>query len=151
MMKHLAMTGFLVAATALLLLASSEPAHADETAAEGCLTEWVETMTSGTDRIRATDTFSAEPKVAVNYRITLYKGLKYLLFGCSENGKADLDYRLFDEDGNQVDVDMSPDGQPLVSAIPGKTGEYILQVTSYQIETASNFALAVIYGPAPEE
>ena len=135
----------LVALAAGLFLLPATPAQADPAAAEACLAQLTPAVVSNGRRIRATDVSSAGPQEAVTYRLTLYKGLNYVLIGCADGDGVDLDMRLFDEGGNLVSSDGSPDNQPFVDVSPEKTGEYALQVMVYRSDAKTDFALAVSY------
>jgi hypothetical protein len=145
-MTRFAPTSFLfsILATALFLLPAG-PAQADPGKAEACLSQLTPAVVSQGRRIRATDVASVGPQEVVTYRLTLYKGLSYVLIGCADGDGVDLDMRLFDEDGNLVSADGSPDNQPFVDVSPDKTGEYALQVMVYKSDSTTDFALAVSY------
>ena len=81
----------------------------------------------------------------MTYRLTLYKGLSYVLIGCADGEGVDLDMKLYNEAGDLVSSDGSPDNQPFVDVAPEQTGEYALQVVVYKSETSTDFALAVSY------
>ena len=145
-MNKFSLTPFLFAAfAAVLLVLPATPAQADPQKAEACLAQITPAVVSNGRRIRATDVSSAGPQEAVTYRLTLYKGLSYVLIGCADGEGVDLDMRLFDEAGELVSSDGSPDNQPFVDVSPGKTGEYALQVMVYQSTANIDFALAVSY------
>jgi len=145
-MNRFSLTPSLFAAlAAVLLVLPATPAQADPQKAEACLAQITPAVVSNGRRIRATDVASAGPQEAVTYRLTLYKGLSYVLIGCADGEGVDLDMRLFDEAGDLVSSDGSPDNQPFVDVSPSKTGEYALQVMVYQSDTKTDFALAVSY------
>jgi hypothetical protein len=136
---------------ATLLLASSlavvpATSGADSGAARACLDSLVSGAVASGMRLRATDVFGAGPQEAVTYRLTLYKGLDYVLLGCADGAGVDLDMRLYDDEGNLVSADKSPDAQPFVDISPTKTGEYALQVLVYKTDAPrTDYALAVAY------
>jgi len=136
---------FFAGIAAILLVLPASPAQADPQKAEACLAQITPAVVSNGRRIRATDVSSAGPQEAVTYRLTLYKGLSYVLIGCADGEGVDLDMRLFDEAGELVSSDGSPDNQPFVDVSPTKTGEYALQVMVYQSTAKIDFALAVSY------
>ena len=144
-MTRFALTGSFLCALAAVLLLPVGPVQADPAKAEACLSQLTPAVVSQGRRIRATDVASAGPKEAITYRLTLYKGLSYVLIGCADGDNVDLDMRLYDEAGDLVSADGSPDNQPFVDVSPTATGEYALQVMVYKAEGATDFALAVSY------
>jgi hypothetical protein len=134
----------LVAAAALVL--PVQTTQADQSAAEACLDGMVSGAIASGMRLRASDSSAAGPQEAITYRVTLYKGLSYVLLGCADGETVDLDMRLYDGEGNLVSADKSPDPQPFVDVSPPETGEYALQVLVYKSETEkTDFAVAIAY------
>lgn len=130
------------------LLCPVTPSHADQANAQACLDSLVSGAVAGGMRLRASDVHAAGPQEAVTYRVTLYKGLSYVLLGCADasGGEVDLDMRLYDSEGNLVSSDKSPDHQPFVDVSPPETGEYALQVLVYKTQAPkTDFALAIAY------
>ncbi len=120
--------------------------HADPEAAEACLEPMVGGAIASGYRVRGRDTYKADDKTAVTYRVTLYKGMSYLLLGCADGQGVDLDMRLYDAAGELVSNDKSPDAVPFVDVEPTKTGEYALQVLVYKSDQPStDFAVAIAY------
>ena len=137
-----------VAATALVAssLLLPAPAHADPAKAESCLDDLISAAVVGNgNRLRAKDVDAAADKEEVVYRVTLYKGMTYLLLGCADGEGVDLDLAVFDDQGELLDRDGSPDAQPFVSVEPPKTGEYVLRVMVHQATGKTDFAVAVAY------
>ena len=133
-------------AAALFLLPTAPEAQADAGKAKACLDELVQGAAAQGRRLRATDSDSAGVQEAVDYRVTLYKGMTYVLVGCADGEEVDLDIRLYDADGNLVDKDGSPDAKPFVFVEPEKTGEYAMQVIVHQAkQPKTDFAVAVTY------
>jgi hypothetical protein len=145
MNRFLAVSGFAAAVAAALLLVPATPAHADPQAARSCLDSLVTGAVASGMRLRSSDVHSAEPQAAVTYRVTLYKGLNYVVLGCADGDAVDLDMRLYDADGNLVSNDKSPDAQPFVDVSPPKTGEYALQVLVYKASVKTDYAVAIAY------
>ncbi len=146
-MKHtILLSGLAAAVLATAVVVPVNTGHADPAAARACLDRMtVGAMASGM-RLRATDIDSAANKAAVTYRVTLYKGLSYVLLGCADGEGVDLDMRLYDAEGNLVSNDKSPDSQPFVDVTPDKTGEYALQVLVYESsEPKTDFAVAIAF------
>ncbi|MBJ93031.1 MAG: hypothetical protein CMP23_01000 [Rickettsiales bacterium] len=120
--------------------------HADPEKARACLDSMVSGAISSGMRVRGTDIYSAGPQSAVKYRLTLYKGMSYVLLGCADGEAVDLDMRLYDDKGELVSNDKSPDPQPFVDVDPPKTGEYALEVVVYKSSAPNtDFAVAVAY------
>jgi hypothetical protein len=123
-------------------------AQADPAKAEACLSELVQGAVANGMRVRATDVDSGKPEEAVNYRVTLYKGNTYILLGCADGDTVDLDLRLYNDKGEYVDGDKSPDPKPFVSVEPSVTGEYALQALVYKGPDApTDFAVAIAFKP----
>jgi hypothetical protein len=140
----LGLAAALVAASITLPATSS---HADPAAASSCLDGMVAGAIASGMRMRASDVTSAVPQEAVTYRLTLYKGLDYILLGCADGGEGlDLDMKLYDKNGELVSSDKSPDHQPFVDVSPPETGEYTLQVFVYKSDAPKvDFAVAIAY------
>jgi len=123
-------------------------AQADPAKAEACLAGLVQGAVANGMRVRATDVDSGKPEEAVNYRLTLYKGNTYLLLGCADGDSVDFDLRLYNDKGEFVDGDKSPDSKPFVSVEPAVTGEYALQALVYKGPDApTDFAVAIAFKP----
>lgn len=140
----------ILCAAATALLASSllfpTSAQADPAKAEACLDDLISAAVVGNgNRLRAKDVDGAADKEEVVYRVTLYKGMTYLLLGCADGEGVDLDLAVFDDAGELVDQDGSPDAQPFVSVEPPKTGEYVLRVMVHKASAKTDFAVAVAY------
>ena len=134
------------AALVLTLLLPVRQSQADPAAARACLDGMISGAIASGMRLRAVDTASAGSQEAVTYRVTLYKGLSYVLIGCADGEAVDLDMRLYDDGGNLVSNDKSPDNVPFVDVSPPKTGEYALQVLVYKSSAPStDFAVAIAY------
>jgi len=117
----------LLCAAATVLVASSllipTSAQADPAKAEACLDDLISAAVVGNgNRLRAKDVDGAADKEEVVYRVTLYMGMTYVLLGCADGEGVDLDLAVFDDAGELVDQDGSPDAQPFVSVEPPKTG-----------------------------
>ena len=145
MNRFFALSGLAAALAATLLLLPAPPAQADAGAARSCLDSLVTGAVASGMRLRSTDVHFAEPQAAVTYRVTLYKGINYVLIGCADGESVDLDMRLYDSDGNLVSNDKSPDAQPFVDVSPPKTGEYALQVLVYKASAKTDYAVAIAY------
>ena len=137
-----------ICAVAALSCLLTTDAKADPAKAEACLDELIQGAVANGMRVRATDVDAGKPEEAVNYRLTLYKGNTYLLLGCADGAQVDLDLRLYNDKGEYVDGDKSPDPKPFVSVEPTVTGEYALQALVYKGPDApTDFAVAIAYKP----
>ncbi len=139
------LSGFAATLAVVALLFPAPAAKADEATARACLDSLVTGAVASGMRLRSSDVHAAEPQAAVTYRVTLYKGLNYVLLGCADGDGVDLDMRLYDADGNLVSNDKSPDAQPFVDVSPPKTGEYALQVLVYKASAKTDYAVAIAY------
>ena len=61
------------------------------------------------------------------HTITLRAGTSYALVGVCDNDCTDLDFRLYDANGNEVAEDVATDDTPVISITPRHSGQYILQ------------------------
>lgn len=130
-------------ALALVLVPGASSADAGK--ARTCLDEMVAGAVSAGMRLRSTDVWKASPQEAVTYRVTLYKGINYVLLGCADGEAVDLDMRLYDGNGELVSNDKSPDAKPFVDVSPPTTGEYALQVLVYKAAAQTDYAVAIAY------
>jgi hypothetical protein len=72
------------------------------------------------------------PESSARVQVTLTAGRAYGLVGLCEQPCHDLDLRLFDPDGVEVNADVAPDAQPVVLVVPRRTGTY--QVRAYMAD-----------------
>jgi hypothetical protein len=63
--------------------------------------------------------------------VTLYRGDSYTFLGACDDDCGDLDLFLYDEDGDEVDSDVSTDAIPTVSVSPRRTGDYRIMARMY--------------------
>lgn len=61
------------------------------------------------------------------HRIQLQGGHTYALIGVCDNDCTDLDMRLYDRDGDEVDSDVQNDDTPVVSVTPSRTATYTVR------------------------
>lgn len=59
--------------------------------------------------------------------LNLDGGTAYMLVGVCDNDCADLDFRLFDPNGNEVAADVATDDTPVITITPRRGGQYTLQ------------------------
>jgi len=60
--------------------------------------------------------------------ITLHPGTSYSFLGVCDEDCSDIDLRLFDPDGNEVDSDVGTDDWPIVKVTPSMSGKYQVKV-----------------------
>ena len=72
------------------------------------------------------------PEASARVRLTLTAGRAYAVVGLCEQPCHDLDLRLFDPDGVEVNADVEPNAQPVVLVVPRRTGSY--QVRAYMAD-----------------
>jgi hypothetical protein len=60
--------------------------------------------------------------------LNLQAGTAYVLVGVCDNDCTDVDFRLFDPNGNEVASDVATDDTPVISITPRRGGQYTLQV-----------------------
>jgi len=63
-----------------------------------------------------------------NLTITLLPGTSYAFMGVCDEDCHDIDLRLFDANGNEVDSDVRDDDWPIVTVTPRFKGEYRVRV-----------------------
>lgn len=59
--------------------------------------------------------------------VQLNAGTSYSMIGVCDNDCSDLDLRLYDPSGNEVDNDVLDDDTPIVSVTPRRTGRYTVR------------------------
>ncbi len=77
--------------------------------------------------------------------VTLYRGDSYTFLGACDNDCGDLDLFLYDEDGDEVDSDVSVDAIPTVSVNPRRTGDYRIKVKMYSCSVEPCFYSVGVY------
>lgn len=60
------------------------------------------------------------------------RGVRYLVVGACDNDCTDLDFVLYDENGNYIDGDTGDDDIPMVEVTPRRTGTFELRVRMYE-------------------
>ncbi|OLC08512.1 MAG: hypothetical protein AUH42_01240 [Gemmatimonadetes bacterium 13_1_40CM_70_11] len=60
--------------------------------------------------------------------ITLHPGTSYAFLAVCDEDCRDVDLRLFDPDGDEVDSDVGTDDWPIVKVTPSVTGKYQVKV-----------------------
>ena len=68
-------------------------------------------------------------KATLRYR--LEKGVSYIFFGACDNDCNDIDFTMFDGEGDEVASDTQSDAAPAVTVTPRYSDEFTLQVNMY--------------------
>ena len=66
-----------------------------------------------------------------SFNVNLRQGYKYKIIGVCDKDCKDLDFKLFDDNGNQVSSDSSADSMPIVDVAPKWSATFKLQVNMY--------------------
>lgn len=70
-------------------------------------------------------------------RLDLRAGQSYVMVGKCDNDCSDVDFTLLDENGYEVDRDVTTDDVPVVRVTPVRSATYRLKVTMAQCRTAT--------------
>ena len=66
-----------------------------------------------------------------SFNVKLRQGYQYKIMGVCDKDCKDLDFKLFDDNGNQVSSDSSADSMPIVDVSPKWSATFKLQVKMY--------------------
>ena len=66
-----------------------------------------------------------------SFSVNLRQGYQYKIMGVCDKDCKDLDFKLFDDNGNQVSSDSSADSMPIVDVAPKWSATFKLQVNMY--------------------
>jgi hypothetical protein len=83
---------------------------------------------------------------AESVTLTLHAGTAYALVGVCDNDCSDLDLRLFDADGDQVDSDVQRDDTPIVQVTPRETAQYRVKAIMAACRTSPCFYGIGVFG-----
>jgi hypothetical protein len=127
---------WVLVATVLLACGPALPAEAQAKGAEGVAArlkqkpaaEWSRGMSAVGEPL----TGSLSPEASARYALTLAAGRAYAVVGLCDQDCHDLDLRLFDPEGTEVNADVEPDDSPVVLVVPRRSGTY--QVRAYMAE-----------------
>lgn len=70
-----------------------------------------------------------------SWSLTLYGGLTYLILGACDGDCKDIDIRLYDDNGNEIDSDTSEDAVPALEGSVSTTGQFTIEVHMYSCTT----------------
>jgi len=110
----------------------------------GNMLETVES--SGYRQIEGNRTGSLDEDERESVTLSLQSGTDYMLVGVCDQDCSDLDLRLRDPNGNEVDEDIELDDTPIVSITPSRPGDYSLQVIMVSCSTEPCFYGVGVYG-----
>ena len=74
-----------------------------------------------------------------NLTLNLRRGTDYAIIGVCDEDCTDIDLRLFDEDGDEVDSDVETDDNPVVQITPRASGKYRIKVIMATCSTSPCF------------
>ncbi|HEX8386633.1 MAG TPA: hypothetical protein VF576_10635 [Rubricoccaceae bacterium] len=121
----------LLSAVALVALSFATPASAQRP---------VQQVTRQLDRARATlagegysrdraySTASIDEGVERVWTVQLRRGADYVMTGACDSDCSDIDFWLYDPNGDLVDSDTAADDIPVVRVSPGRAGTFRLRV-----------------------
>ena len=66
------------------------------------------------------------------WTLTLYGGHAYLILGACDGDCGDMDIRLYDENGTEIDNDLSKDDVPAVEGFVETSARFTIQVEMYE-------------------
>jgi hypothetical protein len=82
----------------------------------------------GYSRVRAYTTGSLGDGDDQAYRVTLQRGYDYVFTGACDSDCSDLDFWLYDNNGNLIDSDTAADDVPVVRVTPARNGTFTIRV-----------------------
>jgi hypothetical protein len=81
-----------------------------------------------------------------SFLLELVEGRSYALLGVCDEDCTDLDLRLFDDDGNEVDADVEADDYPVVEVRPRRTAQFRVRVIMTTCSTSPCFYGVGVFG-----
>ncbi|HTR20436.1 MAG TPA: hypothetical protein VMH88_06215 [Gemmatimonadales bacterium] len=81
-----------------------------------------------------------------SFTLELDGGTDYAIVGVCDNDCDDIDLRLFNDDGDEVDSDTKTDDVPIVVASPRKTSKYRIKVIMASCKTSPCWYGIGVYG-----
>ncbi|WP_371398731.1 hypothetical protein AB6B39_07000 [Algimonas porphyrae] len=63
--------------------------------------------------------------------LSLDKGMDYIIVGACDSDCGDIDFRLYDDDGDLIEDDVSDDDVPVVEFSSRRSGEYYLEIEMF--------------------
>jgi hypothetical protein len=88
-----------------------------------------------------------------DFSIVLEGGVRYILVGVCDNDCTDVDLRLLDESGQEIDSDYEEDDVPMVEAGPARAAQYTVHVYMAKCSTEPCFYGVGVFasGAAPAQ
>lgn len=123
--------GTLFLSTAVSVVLFAHPATAQSVAARQVtqlLSRTVPLMATSGFSLRRTLTGAMDDRYYRDIPITLSAGTAYRIVGVCDADCDDLDLRIYDASGNEVDWDVDADDTPLLSVTPRRSQTYTLRV-----------------------
>lgn len=77
--------------------------------------------------------------------VTLRRNRSYSILSVCDEDCSDIDLFLYDDDGDQIDSDVSINEVPVVRETPNRTGEYRIRVRMYSCSTEPCYYAVGIY------
>lgn len=100
----------------------------------------------GQTRLFRSPIFELNEGQTQSYPISLVRGRSYTIGGVCDNDCPDLDIKLIDPNGREVESDSLTDSVPLVSHVATMTGDYRVRVIMYDCNVAPCSAGLTIMG-----
>lgn len=131
-------------ATALLLPGALLAAE-DAPAQSACIKSQVAGAQAQGWRLRGVDADSVPAAKETGYRMTLYKGSRYLFLACTDTAGAGMRMEALDEAGAVTQGEQSGGKAPLLSLGPKKTASYAVRLFQTAGPENLRFSIAVLY------
>ncbi len=80
------------------------------------------------------------------FSVDFDEGREYAIVGACDQDCGDMDFWLYDENGNLIDSDTSTDDVPVVRVTPRWSGEFTVRVKMYDCAVEPCFYGIGIYG-----
>jgi hypothetical protein len=81
-----------------------------------------------------------------SFSLELVEGRSYALLGVCDEDCTDLDLRVLDDDGNEIDADVETDDYPVVEVRPRRTAQFRVRVTMATCSTSPCFYGVGVFG-----
>lgn len=76
----------------------------------------------------------------------LRSGNDYAIVGVCDEDCSDIDLRLFDEDGDEIDADVETHDKPIVTVTPRESGKYRIRVIMASCSTSPCYYGVGVFG-----
>ncbi|MFP2905205.1 hypothetical protein ACLESD_09145 [Pyxidicoccus sp. 3LFB2] len=116
-------------ATLLASLPLAGVAEASEhTAQQSAAAMLLGLMSQGYSQVLKEDSARLGPEAMARYQVVLQAEEQYAIFSTGDEGVADLDILVVDENGNEVARDEQVDPNPVVILTPRWTGSFVIYI-----------------------